>query len=93
MHDPQGEPQSRIAVGAGLLRAGLAVVDGHPDDDARDRGATGMVGVEDLREEGAEGHERGVDRLIVADPLAGQGVLDHPGVEDLGEGETRGLLE
>ena len=46
-----------------------------------------------LREERREGHERGVDRLIIADRLAGEGVLDHPLVADLGEGESPGLLE
>ena len=91
--DLAGEPQPGIAVGAGLLRAGLAVVDGQPDEHAGDRGAARVVGVEDLREEGAEGHERGVDRLVVGDALGGQGVLDHGGVQDLGEGEALVLLE
>ena len=47
-----------------------AVVDGQPDDHAGDRGATGVVEVEDLREEGAEGHEGGGDRLVMGDPLS-----------------------
>ena len=68
-------------------------MDGQPDDHARDRGATGVVRVEDLGEESAEGDERGVDGPVVGDPLGGQGVLDHLCVQDLSEGEAPGLVE
>ena len=53
--DPQGEALTCVAVTAGLRRAGLAAVDREPDDQARDRRATGVVGVEHLGEEDAEG--------------------------------------
>ena len=85
--DPEGQPLPRLAVGAGLRRAGLATIEEDPDDQAGDRRTTGVVGVEDLGEECTEGHERGVDRLVVADPFRVQGVLDHRRVEDVVKGE------
>ena len=62
--DPQGEPLASVAVAVGLRRARLAVVDRQPDDQPCDRRTTGVIRVEDLGEEHAEGHQRGVDALL-----------------------------
>ena len=76
-----------------MLRAGLAAVDRQPDDDPGDGRATGVIGVQDLGEEGTEGQERGEDRVVVFDPLRGQGLLDHRLAEDLVEGESLRRIE
>ena len=91
--DSQGEPTPRIAVGAGVLGARLAAVERHPDDHASDRGAAGVVGIQDLGEERAQGHEWGEDRVVVTDALRREGLPDHGLVEDFLEGEAHGIVE
>ena len=91
--DAERQPLACVAVAAGLRGAGLAAVDRQPDDQPRDRGPTGVVGVEDLGEEQAGGHQGGVEALVEGDPFGGQGGLDHLGVEDVVEGEDIRLAE
>ena len=91
--DSQGEPLPSVAVAVGLRRARLAAVDRQPDDQPRDRGATRMIGVDDLGEEQAEGHHRRVDALVEADAFGGQRRVDHLGVEEVVEGEDVGFVE
>jgi len=91
--DSQREPLPSVAVAVGLRRARLAAVDRQPDDQPRDCGATRMVGVEDLGEEQAEGHQRGADSLIEADAFGGQRRVDHLDVEEFVKGEDIGFVE
>src|SRR6516165_5323560 len=52
-----------------------------------------MIGVDHLREEKAEGHDRGVDAMIGPNLLGLERLIDHVGVEQFVEGEQVGLVE
>jgi hypothetical protein len=52
-----------------------------------------MIGVDHLREEQAEGDDRGVDAVVEPDLLGLERLVDHSRVEQLVEGEQVGLAE
>ena len=62
-------------------------------DQAGDRGAAGLVGVEGLAEEDPEGHQRVVDPVVPGRLDLAEGLVEALGGEDVGEREAAVLEE
>jgi hypothetical protein len=88
-----GQSQAGLAVAAGVRLAGLAPVDGHPDDQPGDGCPARMVGVDDLGKKERESHQGRVDPLMERDAFGEQRLVDHAGIEDVVEGEDLGIAE
>ena len=82
-----------LANGAGLGRARGLAASHERGDQPGHGGSAGVVGAEDLAEEGPEGHARGEAAVPPADTLLAQGVLDRGGVDQAGEESGRVMAE
>src|SRR5262249_45709129 len=87
------QPAPGLAVRAGVGRAGRQAAGRPPGTEAGHRLATRSVGVEDLREEDPQGHQRAEEPLAVANVLFAQGTLDLVGAEQIGKRQARRLGE
>src|SRR5260370_9465212 len=78
---------------SGFRRTGIFGPRGAVGDQPGDRRGAGVIGAEDLREEGPEGHDRVVDPVAKGDLLRPEYVLDERVVEQVAERELRSFLE
>jgi hypothetical protein len=88
-----GQPFAGLAVGASVSGAGGQSPAGAPGEEAGDGGAARVVGVQHLREEDPEGHQRREEAVAEGDMFVAQGLRDVVVGQGVGEGQAWGLGE